>query len=154
MKGLKLVQKHLDENVLDAVSVHRFPSNLGKRMAGAEFTKRRAKFCKVLRRHGYTTMSEGNYIIAKNGSERVTFYFTAHNSQNDNYLISSVLTNEVNYFAFYDNENDSVYLVGYGIVRQYCKSLKTAYKFHINEGSKLFVPDTWAKQQKINTYKL
>ena len=154
MKGLKVVQKQLSENIYDVVSVHRHPSNLGKRMAGAKFTKRRAKFCNVLKKHGYTTTSEGNYIIAKNGSECVTFYFTAHNSQNANYLVSSVLTNEVNYFAFYDNENDSVYLVGYGIVRQYCKSLKTSYKFHIKENDKLFIPDDWAKQQKINTYKL
>ena len=147
MKGLKYVHKHLDENVQTFVKYRTF----GHKIPDTAFTVRRAKFCKVLKKHGYETRSEGNYIIATKGNECVTFYFTAHSPSNNNYLVSSVLKNEVNYFAFYDNENDKVYIVGYGMVRQYCKSLNTSYMF-FNRDRKLFIPDGWAKQQTINTY--
>ena len=88
------------------------------------FTSYRRRFCDVLRKTGYETRSTGNYVIANNGKETVTFYFAAHNPRNRNYLVSAVLENEVNYYAFYDNSNNSVYLVGYGIVRKYCKNSK------------------------------
>ena len=56
---------------------------------------------------------------------------------------------------FYDNSNNCVYLVGYGIVRKYCKSLKNSYTFYNDtQHVKLFIPDDWARQQKINTYSL
>lgn len=155
MEGLKQVNKLIGESVKNINNISVRNSHPGHSTTDTPFTSYRRRFCDVLRRNGYGTRSTGNYIIANNGKETVTFYFAAHNPRNHNYLVSTVLENEVNYYAFYDNSNNSVYLVGYGIVRKYCKSLKESYTFYNNvRHVKLFIPDDWARQQRINTYSL
>jgi len=112
----------------------------------------RKMFCDNLKAKGYDKIiNDGSYIIASNDNEKVTFYFAAHSPQNKNYCVSTVLKYKVDYFAFYNNKTDVVYTVGYGIVRKYCKSLKDAYTFYDYRKPKLFIPDSWALQQKINT---
>lgn len=155
MEGLKQVNKLIGEGVKNTTNVSVRHTHPGLSSTDTPFTSYRRRFCGVLRKNGYETRSTSNYIIANNGKETVTFYFAAHNPRNHNYLVSAVLENEVNYYAFYDNSNNSVYLVGYGIVRKYCKSLKDSYTFYNNaRNAKLFIPDDWARQQKINTYSL
>lgn len=153
MEGLKQVNKLIGEGVKNTTNVSVRHTRPGRSSTDTPFTSYRRRFCDALRKTGYETRSTGNYVIANNGKETVTFYFAAHNPRNRNYLVSAVLENEVNYYAFYDNSNNSVYLVGYGIVRKYCKSLKESYTFYNDRRHvKLFIPDGWARQQKINTY--
>ena len=155
MEGLKQVNKLIGEGIKNTINISVRPTRPGHSSTDTPFTTYRRHFCDVLRKNGYETRSSGNYIIANYGKETVTFYFAAHNPHNHNYLVSSVLENEVNYYAFYDNSNNCVYLVGYGIVRKYCKSLKNSYTFYNDTRHvKLFIPDDWARQQKINTYSL
>lgn len=155
MEGLKRVNKLIGEGVKNTTNVSVRHAHPGHSSTDTPFTSYRRRFCNVLKKNGYETRSTGNYVIANNGKETVTFYFAAHNSRNHNYLVSSTLENEVNYYAFYDNNANQVYLVGYGIVRKYCKSLKDSYTFYNNTRNvKLFIPDDWARQQRINTYSL
>ena len=155
MEGLKQVNKLIGEGIKNTTNVSVRHTCPGHSSTDTPFTSYRRRFCDVLRKNGYETRSNGNYVIANNGKETVTFYFAAHNPRNHNYLVSAVLENEVNYYAFYDNSNNSVYLVGYGIVRKYCKSLKESYTFYNDTRHvKLFIPDDWARQQRINTYSL
>lgn len=154
MEGLKNVNKLMGESVSNVINIPSYTAShyYGKRPR-VLFSTYRAKFCKNLRIKGYETKSQGNYIIATRNGETVKFYFAAHNPQHHNYLISKTLENEVDYYAFYNDKIDVVYLVGYGIVRKYCKTLNTAYTFYGNTTKqKLFIPDEWAKQQQVNTY--
>ena len=154
MKNFIAVNKLLGENV-DNIT-RRECREHDKRPKDWNYQIIRKQFCDNLKSKGYSKIvNVGNYIIASNDKETVTFYFAAHNPCNHNYLVSTVLENEVNYYAFYDNSNNSVYLVGYGIVRKYCKSLKESYTFYNDvRHIKLFIPDDWARQQRINTYSL
>lgn len=113
-------------------------------------------FCKNLANKGYALTMDGNYINATNkNGETVTFFFAAHNPNNKNYCLPTVLKNKVNYFAFYNNKTDVVYIVGYGIVREYCKTIRDAYIFYGDcNKPKMFIPDSWAQKQKINTLML
>lgn len=112
----------------------------------------RKLFCTNLVDKGYTLSINGSYINATKNGETVTFFFAAHSPQNKNYCLPIVLKNKVDYFVFYNNKTDVVYTVGYGIVRKYCKSIKDAVVFYNNfQNPKLFIPDEWAQQQKINT---
>ena len=155
MEGLKQVNKLIGEGIKNTNNISVRHTHPGLSSTDTPFTTYRRHFCDVLRKNDYETRSTGNYIIANNGKETVTFYFAAHNPRNHNYLVSAVLENEVNYYALYDNSNNSVYLVGYGIVRKYCKSLKDSYTFYNDaRNAKLFIPDDWARQQRINTYSL
>lgn len=147
MKDLKLVNKTLGENVKCCQSIHA-DNKLRKTNM---FMTQRANFCKNLRDRGYKTKSHGNYITATKDSESLTFYFVSHSNNTKNYLVPYVLRYEVNYFAFYDNEKECVYMISYGLVRKYCKLLKNSFTFY-NNMPKLFIPDTWAKEQNINTY--
>lgn len=113
------------------------------------FSINRAKFCEYLHRAGYNTYCKGNYITANRDNESNTFFFAAHRKGVTNYLIPSILKNRVQYFAFYDEENNCVYLVGYGKVREYTASIENAYIFG-NSELKMLIPDTWAKEQIIN----
>jgi hypothetical protein len=115
------------------------------------FTVKRARFCKHLQNAGYKTFSIGNYITATKNNEENTFFFAAHRNGVSNYLIPVQLKYKVQYFAFYDEQKNCVYLVGYGKVREYTNAIETSYKFGISE-YKMFVPDSWAKSQIINTY--
>ena len=126
---------------------------MGKRPKDWNFQTIRKSFCDNLRAKGYNNIHvHGNYVFAANDSEKVIFYFTAHTPQNKNYFITPVLKYKVDYFAFYNNKIDAVYCVGYGIVREYCKQLKTNYVFYNNyDKPKMLIPDSWALKQQINT---
>lgn len=143
------VNKLLGENVTH--TLHMQSREMRLRPKGWNYCSLRKIFSDNLKSKGYEVSIDGNYITAKNENETVRFYFTAHNEQNSNYLVTTVLKNKVDYFAFYNNKSDVVYLVGYGIVREYCKRIKTAYRFYGDRQSKMFIPDSWAKKQRINT---
>lgn len=150
MDNFLAVNKLLGENV--ATTLHMQSREMRLRPKDWNYCSLRKIFCNNLKSKGYEVIVDGNYITATyNNNETVRFYFTAHNTQNSNYLITTVLKNKVDYFAFYNNKIDAVYLVGYGIVREYCKKIKTAYRFYGNRQSKMFIPDSWAKEQRINT---
>lgn len=139
--------KILGENVMDVKRLY------SKHSKESKFSTNRAKFCQHLQNAGYTTYSVGNYITAIKGNEENTFFFASHRKGVTNYLIPLTLKNRVQYFAFYDEDKNCAYLVGYGKVREYTSSIKNAYKFG-NSELKMFIPDTWAKDQLINTYVL
>ena len=150
MDNFLAVNKLLGENV--ATTLHMQSREMRLRPKDWNYCSLRKIFCDNLKSKGYEVIVDGNYITATyNNNETVRFYFTAHNTQNSNYLITTVLKNKVDYFAFYNNKIDAVYLVGYGIVREYCKKIKTSYRFYGNRQSKMFIPDSWAKEQRINT---
>ena len=150
MKNLIEVNKLLGENVNHVVNIH--SRELNKRSREWNYMTQRKIFCDNLKANGYELFVDGNYISATKNNETVKFYFASHSPQNHNYLIPSVLENKVDYFAFYNNKSDVVYLVGYGIVREYCKKLDTSFIFYQKPyKQKLFIPDNWAQQQKINT---
>lgn len=145
------VRKTLGENVKETKKI--VCRNLKNYAKDWNYQTALKMFCDNLKARGYNIVKvNGNYILASNNHETVTFYFTAHSPKNKNYCISTVLKYKVDYFAFYDNKTDVIYTVGYGIVRKYCKSLKKAYTFGNNyKRPMMFIPDEWAQQQKINT---
>lgn len=150
MKNFIAVNKLLGENV-DNIT-RRECREHDKRPKDWNYQIIRKQFCDNLKSKGYSKIvNVGNYIIASNDKETVTFYFAAHNPQNKNYCVSMVLKYKVDYFAFYDNKIDAIYMVGYGIVREYCKNIKNAYAFYNSNNPKMFIPDSWAHQQKMNT---
>lgn len=144
------VNKLLGEGVGNIVKMH--SREMRKRDRDWNYKTQQKIFCENLKSNGYDVTVSGSYVSATRNNETVRFYFSAHSPQNKNYLVSSVLENRVDYFAFYNNKTDVVYLVGYGIIREYCKNLKTGFVFSNNgQNVKLFIPDEWAQQQKINT---
>ena len=149
MNEFTKVNKVLGENI-NKVDIKRSKFN---NLIQVNFTKNRAKFCRHLQKNGYSTFTIGNYITATKGNEENTFFFAAHREGVHNYLIPAMLQNRVQYFAFYDESKNCIYMVGYGKVREYTSQIKNAYIFYSSE-PKLFVPDSWAKSQKINTYEL
>lgn len=125
------------------------------RVKGNSFIQKRCAFVKALEKDGYKTFVNGNYITATKNSESNVFYFTAHERTLHNYLLSKNLRQFVNYFAFYDNINNCVYKVSYSKVKAYCEQITTLATFYGNTNMydlKVLVPDSWATQQKINTY--
>lgn len=115
----------------------------------------RKRFVDYLFNLGYSISYNGNnYITAEKDNETNTFYFTSHLPSNHNYLVPMVLEYRVQYFAFYDETCDSVYVMAYNKVREFCKELKYAATFGNNKRPMLFIPDNWAKQQTINTIKV
>jgi len=144
------VNKLLGENIKNIINI---PSKeINKRSREWNYMSLRKIFCDNLKAHGYDLFIDGSYISAIKNNEIVRFYFSAHSPQNKNYLVPSVLEKKVDYFAFYNNNSDVIYLVGYGIIREYCKKLDTAYIFYKKKNRQyLFIPDKWAQQQKINT---
>ncbi len=151
MEGFIKVNKVLGENI--SHTDKRICREMSKRPKDWNYQTQRKIFCDNLRAKGYKTVSAiGSYVLADNGNETVTFYFAAHSPQNKNYCVASVLKYKVDYFAFYNNKTDVVYMVGYGIVREYCKHITTQSIFYGDyRKPKLFIPDAWAHQQKINT---
>lgn len=145
------VNKLLGENV--TVITRRECRSMEKRDKTWNWASLRKIFCDNLRSKGYDNITiNGSYIVASNGLETVTFYFSAHSPQNKNYCVPLKLKNKVDYFAFYNNKTDVVYCVGYGIIREYCKNIKEAFYFYgYRNAPKMFIPDSWAQSQKINT---
>lgn len=143
---LTKVNKDLGENVVEVKHLRfkKWDNTINM------FNVYRSNFCKALQKDGYSTSTIGNYITATKGDEVNTFFFAAHASNRVNYLIPVTLENRVQYFAFYDESKHKVYKVGYTKVREFCKNLNTAYSFVGIQ--KLFIPDSWAKQQILNTY--
>lgn len=120
------------------------------------FNKSRSLFIKTLKDNGYTVTTidnSSNYIIANKENEHNVFYFTAHEPINKNYMVPLTLQYNTNYFAFYDNENNNVLMVSYSKLHEYTMTLENAYRFSKSE-AKLFISDSWAKAQSINTYHL
>lgn len=145
--NLTEVNKVLGENVTNIKRKSFTPWNGRVNM----FNIYRKNFCDALERDGYSTFTQGNYITAKRGMEENTFFFCAHSPERKNYLVPCTLANRVQYFAFYDEAMHKVYKVAYNKVREYCKNITVAYTF-ANNNPKLFIPDSWAKQQVINSY--
>lgn len=147
MAAFNRVNKILGENV-QKIQRKKFEF---ENMKDVHFTINRKKFCKHLQNNGYETFTIGNYITATKDNEENTFFFTAHRKENHNYLIPVNLENRVQYFAFYDEDKNCIYMVGYGKIREYTANIKNAYIF-ANSEPKLFISDSWAKSQQINTY--
>ncbi len=142
-----IVNKHLSDN----------PTIVRKRVyfkvrkpGGNTFVVNRKKFADSLKKDGYSTVINGNFITATRNGEVNTFFFISHEKGLKNYLVPAVLPYRVQYFAFYDEEKDCVYKVAYNVVRDYCQHLDTIYVF--NQSEKLFISDSWAKRQVLNTY--
>lgn len=145
---LTTVNKVLGENIesVTPLKFHKWDGMINM------FNVYRKRFCEALKKDGYTVYASGNYVTASKGDEYNTFFFAAHADNLTNYLIPTNLANRVQYFAFYDNTTNKVYKVGYTKVREYCLTLKKAYSF---AGSvKMFIPDSWARQQILNTYNI
>ena len=153
MENFIEVNKVLGENVTNTIKQP--CRTMSERSKDWNYQLVRKIFCANLTDKGYTLSIDGSYINATKNGETVTFFFAAHSPQNKNYCVPTVLKNKVDYFAFYNNKTDVVYMVGYGIVREYCRTIKNSYIFYGDyRKAKLFIPDEWAQKQKINTLML
>ena len=150
MEGFIEVNKTLGENITNITK--RKCREMYIRSKNWNYQTVKKRFCTNLINKGYKLSIDGSYIKAIKNGETVTFFFAAHSPQNKNYCLPTVLKNKVDYFAFYNNKSEIICMVGYGIVREYCKCISEAYIFYGDyRKPKMFIPDTWAQKQKINT---
>ena len=100
------VNKLLGENVTHTLHVQSREMRL--RSKDWNYCSLRKIFCDNLKSKGYEVSVDGNYVTAKSyKNETVRFYFTAHNEQNSNYLITTILKNKVDYFEI-DNQGITI----------------------------------------------
>lgn len=122
--------------------------------SSTNWAKNRNAFSKALRRDGYSIITQTNYIIASKNGKREVFYFTSHSAANTNYLVSANASSQITKFAFFDNESEMVFIIGYDKVAELCKTLQGKMFFNKSREIKVYVPDEWVIKNQESLFML